>query len=248
MRRLFISDEEVRGDRLLLGGTRLHYLCNVLRMGPGDSFIAVRANATQQLATLIGVGDKELTASLSAPEPVNTEPRVELTLFQAIIKGKAMTLAIQKCVELGVTAIAPLFTERTVVRIKDADRTKKQRRWQQIAEEAARQSERVRVPEVLAAVDFEQALFSLNAGPALLFAERHVAASSMSVGEALAGHKDAERVAVFVGPEGGFNNHEIDLAAEHGLTPITLGPRVLRAETAAIVACALVLYELGDMQ
>ncbi len=248
MKRLFVSDDEVHGDRLLLGGSRLHYLRNVLRAKPGDRFMVVRENGEQQLATIRQVTAEVVSATLAAPQPLDTEPPIRITLFQAVIKHKPMSLLIQKCVELGVSAIVPLVTERTVVRLGPSRRAAKQQRWQQVATEAARQSERAHVPPVSEPVEFSQAASSWKAGPGLLFAEREVPAGRLTVAEALKDHRTCRQVAVFVGPEGGLTDSEIELALRHGLAPVTLGPRILRAETAAIVGCALVLYELGCMQ
>lgn len=248
MRRVFVGDGEVSGDRLILTDGRAHHLRTVLRMVAGDTFTAVTPGGGQRLATIEEVGPHELVASLGAPEPSGAEPSLPVHLYQAVLKSDAMSLVVRQAVELGVAAITPMLTRRSVVRLDDDAREPKQRRWQQIAEGAARQSERGAVPEVHLPCDFGPALASRKPGPGLILAERGAEGACLSVAEALGQRAELASCALFVGPEGGFTDDELRLALERGLVPVTLGPRILRAETAAIVACALVMSELGQLE
>jgi 16S rRNA (uracil1498-N3)-methyltransferase len=243
-----VSEDEVHGDRILLAGPRAHHLRDVLRIREGEEFLALFPDGLARRALVTHADASGVAADLGPPgEPATGEPDATLHLFQAMLKGDQMSLVIQKAVELGVASITPVATARTVVQVKPAEREAKTRRWQAIARQAAEQSERGRVPLLHEPMPLSEAMAAGQGGQRLLCAERTVAGGRLSVGAALARGDRAAMLSIFVGPEGGFTDAEIGTALAQGLIPVSLGPRVLRAETAAIVACALVMYELGQM-
>ncbi len=157
-----------------------------------------------------------------------------------------MELIIQKSTELGVSLVVPVICERTVVKLDERKAGDRLARWQKVAEEAAKQSRRTYIPEVTMPVTLKTALSQLTAGVlAILPWEEEPAAG---IGQVLrSGRGNSRDVAVFIGPEGGFSGEEVSLAISKGVSVVSLGPRIMRTETAGIAAVALVLYELGDL-
>ena len=168
------------------------------------------------------------------------EPRTKIVVFQGLLKGSKFEYVLQKCTEVGVVAFVPVLTARAVVSGEGAgDRAE---RWARIIQEAAEQARRGRLPRLHPVVDFKTAV-KQAAGLTLLPWEGE---ESRGLRAVLAGRK-VFAINLFVGPEGGFRDDEVALAVEHGAIPVSLGPRILRAETAALVASSAILYELGDL-
>mgnify|MGYP003304925140 FL=1 len=170
-----------------------------------------------------------------------TEPKTKITLYQGLPKADKMELIIQKCVELGVDRIVAVSTERAIVKL-DKKETKKLERWQKIAEAAAKQSGRGKIPEIGQQVlKFKEAVAEAKElDGAIIPYEREQETGIRQFVQNFKG----ESVGVFIGPEGGFADEEIALAQENGITPITLGKRILRTETAGMTTTAILLYEL----
>jgi 16S rRNA (uracil1498-N3)-methyltransferase len=173
-----------------------------------------------------------------------SEPNIYVTLFQGIPKSDKMDLIVQKCVELGVSKIVPVITERTVVKIDNQkDAIKKTDRWQKIILEAAKQCNRGIVPKIELPVSFEVALkTAAEAELALIPYEKE---ADNGLRRYL--KQGTKRISVIIGPEGGFTENEIKKAEGLGIMPITLGPRILRTETAGITMLSILMYELGDV-
>ena len=170
-----------------------------------------------------------------------TEPKTKITLYQGLPKADKMELIIQKCVELGIDRIVAVSTERAIVKL-DKKETKKLERWQKIAEAAAKQSGRGKIPEIGQQVlKFKEAVAEAKElDGAIIPYEREQETGIRQFVQNFKG----ESVGVFIGPEGGFADEEIALAQENGITPITLGKRILRTETAGMTTTAILLYEL----
>jgi 16S rRNA (uracil1498-N3)-methyltransferase len=237
MPRLFVPPERLRGERVVLEGEPHRHLAKVLRLRAGDRVVLFDGQATEIDATVAAVGARTIELTLGARRSVRL-PDVSLTLLQAVPRGDRMDLIVQKTTELGVSAIVPVLAGRSVAR-PPAGRA---RRWQTIAEEAARQSGRADVPAVHEPLPLADAL-GLGEGARLLLWEEE---RGRSLRAALA---DApRRVVLLVGPEGGWGQEEVAAARERGFVPVGLGPRVLRVETAAIVAVALVQAAAGGLE
>jgi 16S rRNA (uracil1498-N3)-methyltransferase len=174
---------------------------------------------------------------------------VELTLYQGLPRGKRFPLVIQKATELGVARIVAITTARSQVRLEPRGVPAKLQRWRRIAEEAAEQCLRPAAPELIMAGSWADALDHWRAAglPGLLLDEALAGAKGRAVGEVLERLGRPLSLAAFVGPEGGFAPEEARSGREAGLTPVALGPRVLRTETAALVVCTLVMYALGEL-
>ncbi len=239
MPRIFLPEAAAAG-KLTIRDEKARYLSAVLRCKTGDMLTITVTDGVSYRARILSVSKKGVEIEVLDQVVFNTESPFQITLLQGLLKGEKMDLVVQKTTELGIGTIIPVITSRSQVRD-----TKKTLRWRKIAEEASRQSGRTSITEIIDSVRFE-ALFTLHANRlknGIIFWEE----GGENLSDLLAGYSGAGRAALFTGPEGGFTAGEISIAAEHGFTVATLGPRVLRAETAAITAVSVVQFELGDL-
>ena len=250
MTRIFIDENLQDTEAFAVTGDTAHYLGRVLRMQPGDCFIAVDATGREFQVRVAQCGDDSLTVSIEAEARVEREAPVELDLYAAVLKGRRFDLVVQKCSELGAARIIPVITRRAIARPGTDRATNKAQRWQKIAEEACRQCGRVRIPEISIPLPWDRALTTWQASgaPGIIPCEALAGSREHSLRAALNDLKQTPRLAAFIGPEGGFAPEETDHATAAGLRPVSLGPRILRAETAAITVCAIALYELEGPQ
>lgn len=214
----------------------------VLRMKPDDEIIVLDNSGVEWQVRLTGVDKQGVTGQIIDRRPAPGEPAVELTLYQATLKGQKFEWVLQKGTELGVGRFAPVICRRSVVD-NGVALTKKYSRWRRIIQEAAEQSGRGKLPELAPPLSFAEALRQANLQYGLGLMPWTGAETSLKA--VLAGKK-AGRIAVFIGPEGGFTGTEAGRAQESGVQPVTLGPRILRAETAGLAVCAAIFYELGE--
>ncbi len=251
MQRFFMSPESLAGSSVIVTGEQAHQMRRVLRLRPGDPVIFLDGAGHGCDATLESYGRDEARFTISRRWDAEGEPGVHITLYQAVLKGERFAWALQKGTEVGVSRFVPLVCERNVV--EDLAAIEKRRdRWERIIREAAEQSRRARLPELLPAQLFRSAVKRAgqpedDATPARLIAWEEEQAVSLR--QALAGCNlsPGSHIEIFVGPEGGFTDDEIDSARQSGIRSFSLGPRILRAETAGSVAAALILYEAGDI-
>lgn len=213
---------------------------DVLRLGPGDHVIVLDDSGWEYHVQLDRIDRYSATGTVLSKKLAGGEPRTKIVVFQGLLKGSKFEYVLQKCTEVGVVAFVPVVTARAIVPGESvADRHD---RWARIIQEAAEQARRGRLPRLHPVVDFKTAL-KQAAGLTLLPWEGEESRGLRSV---LAGRK-VFAVNLFIGPEGGFREDEVALAIEHGAIPVSLGPRILRAETAGVVAASAILYELGDL-
>jgi 16S rRNA (uracil1498-N3)-methyltransferase len=235
--RIFCTQVLRSGSDVVLEGQSAHYLGKVLRLPAGASLVLFNGDGHEYAATITAVDKKTCTLQVGAATSPATESQLHTVLGLGISRGERMDYAIQKSTELGVSVIAPLFTEHCEVRLNEERREKRQEHWQQIAISACEQSGRVRVPEVLA----PQALAAwVNSKPAelcLLFDHEQAAV--------LTGPRPAGGVALLIGPEGGLSSAEIGMAVAAGFSGVALGKRVLRTETAPVAALSVLQYLWG---
>jgi 16S rRNA (uracil1498-N3)-methyltransferase len=238
MPRLFVPPERLTGDRVELDGEPYRHLARVLRVPVGADLVLFDGQGVEIEARVAAVNARTVTLVLGArrrqPPPV-----VAITLLQAVPRGDRMDLLVQKTTELGVARIVPVLAERSVARPPAA----RARRWQTIAAEAARQSGRADVPEVLAPLALPEALpIAASCATRLaLWEEEHTRPLRQALPAA------TPTVAVLIGPEGGLAAAEVERARAAGFVTVGLGPRILRVETAAIVAVALVQAAAGGL-
>ncbi len=238
---LFVPAEQLAGERLALAGDSYRHLIKVLRLKVGDEVLLFDGQGTQIEARLLAVGARTAELALGRRNTVGRPPRAPITLLQVVPRGERMDFIVQKTTELGVSCLVPVVSERSVVK-PPAER---RRRWEKIAQEAARQCGRADVPEVAEPVHFAAAIARPGLGDAARFVlwegERE-----LSLRRALTGSERA--FALLVGPEGGLSPDEVRAAVAYGFATAGLGPRILRVETAAIAALTLVQAAAGGLE
>jgi 16S rRNA (uracil1498-N3)-methyltransferase len=247
MHRFFVPREWVDGRKVILSDPVAHQIHNVLRMRPGDHIMVLDNSGWAREVELQEVDSKRVVGETVRRTLVQEEPRTKITLYQGMLKHRRFEFALQKGTELGVVEFVPLISDRTIIAdLGDVDR--RLGRWERIVQEAAEQAGRGRLPGLQPAMLFSRACERARqqGGLALIPWEE---ASGLSLRSVLSRQeKRPFTVSLFIGPEGGFASQEIALAQQYDVQPITLGPRILRAETAGLVATAIILYELGDLE
>jgi len=242
MHRFFIPPEWIDQERVVIKGELVHQLRDVLRLRGGDH-IAVLDNTGWEYEVAVARVTRAHVAGVICEKRSVAEPGTRITLYQALLKGSKFEFILQKCTELGVSGFVPVLCERCVV---GHPRGGKAGRWQRIIAEAAEQSGRGKLPGLEPAVPFPQACRAA-AGVSLLAWEGKGASGLRPVLRSEISAKSPLEVNLFIGPEGGFSPSEAEFAQGCGILPITLGSRVLRAETAGLVAATAILYECGDL-
>ena len=249
MPRFYISPEFWDPNNLILCEAESHHCLNVLRLKEGDKITAFNGQGGE-VHTKIETANKG-QVRLKGSNPVQSiKPKTQIVLGQAIPKGKNMDLIIEKATELGVSKIHPIISDRSIVRISSNEITKKQEKWQRVAIEACKQSGQNWLPEIKKPKKTEE-LFQQNQPEydLLLIASLQKGSKSLKeiLSEYLIAHDQNEpsSALMLIGPEGDFTPSEINLAMNFGCFPMTLGPIVLRSETAALYSLSILSYELS---
>ena len=241
MNRFFLPASAWTDASPSLDAAESHHAVDVLRLAVHDRLTVFDGQGGEATAQIISLSGK--TVRLGPLQKSQTPPLVcSLTLAQAVPKGKNMDLIIQKAVELGAARIVPLLSDRTVVRLDPAEAAKKQARWREIALEACKQCGQNRLPEIARPVDPKTFLESGDRSDLMLIASLQPDARPIKSVLAEAGRPSS--ACVLVGPEGDFTPAEVALAKSHGCQPVTLGPIILRTETAALYCLSVLGHEL----
>jgi 16S rRNA (uracil1498-N3)-methyltransferase len=246
MHRFFVKSENIFKDGITIEGEDVQHISRVLRLKEGDKVILCDQKGTDYNVSIEYITKNSIRTAIIDKSPSKGEPSIEVVLYQGIPKSTKMDLIIQKCTEMGITRIVPVFTARTIVRLEsEKDEAKKVARWSKIAEEAAKQSARGIVPQVDMPMNLEQALKDSKGLDVVLIPYEWEA--EMSVKAALHG-RTPKAVGFFVGPEGGFDTFEIDMAKQNNVVPVTLGNRIMRTETAGFAMLTCIMYEYEQMK
>ena len=242
MPRYFIKPEDMHGETVFIRDEDAKHLGGVLRAKEGDIVEACDGRGMDYSCVIKEVGKTEILMDIESARPTESEPKTKITLFQGLPKADKMELIIQKCVEIGVWRIVPVAAERSVVRLEGKDAGKKLERWRKISLSAAKQSGRGIIPEIGEIVSFKEAvkMAACFDGAAIPYEKEE----KNGIKE-YANSFDGSSLGLFIGPEGGFDDREIEFAVKNNISPVTLGKRILRTETAAMVSAAILLYELG---
>lgn len=246
MTRVFIDQELGLDESVIITGEDAHYLLRVVRVQPGEGLTVVDTVGRAYEVVVAACTPLQVEARVVAALETGADPALQLSLYAAILKGKHFDWVLQKGTELGVSRFVPIVTERTIARPPKDRIEDRLERWRKIVSEACRQCGRSRPPEVTAPLDWSQAVADWHSRgePGLLPYEALAGEGTADLKPMLRGLSHPGRVSVFVGPEGGFSLREVETARAEGLTCVSLGPRILRAETASMYAAAVVLYEL----
>lgn len=247
MARFFVGlkDIDIKNNNIVLIGENFHHLKNVLRLKVGDSIVVCDGNQNDFISIIQSINKENVKLNIIKSEINNREPNLDLVLYQSVPKSDKMDFIVQKAVELGVKRIVPFISERTIVKLKtNKDAEKKVDRWQKIATEAAKQSQRGIIPYIDQIVPLKTALLdSLNSDISILPYEKNNTGNFRSIFT----KSEYKSISVLIGPEGGFELNEIQSASDIGIKIISLGPRILRTETAGVVCSAILLNNFGDI-
>lgn len=241
MYRFFVPEENVREKEILITGDDVNHIRNVLRMTQGEKVVVSCGQGTDYYCIINDICEENIRLDIEEEKPAVTELPVRITLFQALPKKDKMELVIQKAIELGAAEIVPVESRRCVVKLDEKKEAKKLLRWRTIAEAAAKQSGRGRIPEIREVMSFSQALSYAETMDTVMIPYELCEDMTASVA-AMKNAAKGKSIAVFIGPEGGFERSEVELAMEHGAVPISLGKRILRTETAGLTALSVLMF------
>ncbi|MDL2236128.1 16S rRNA (uracil(1498)-N(3))-methyltransferase [Christensenellaceae bacterium OttesenSCG-928-L17] len=237
MERFFVQPAQIQENEAWITGDDVAHITRVLRCRVNDMLVLVDGAGMEYTARIVEISKQSVRLALVEQRACEGETACRVTLYQALPKAGKMETIVQKCVELGVFAIQPVQSERCVVRPDDFE--KKRVRYQRVAHEAAKQSRRGIVPELLPLQPLAECAFSAYDTALIAYEEE----SERMLKDALRGGK-FQNIALIVGPEGGFTQEEVANVARRGAVPVSLGKRILRTETAGMAMLAMTLYEL----
>ena len=243
MLHIFVDPAQMQGDLLRVTGTDVNHIKNVLRLGPGDE-ISVRTGQDEREYRygIESFENDEVLCRLRFVKESDVELPVKVYLFQGLPKADKMDLIVQKAVELGAAEIIPVQMRRSIVKLDGAKKVKKTQRWQTIAEAAAKQSRRAVIPVVREPMTMEEAVRYAAQNTETRLLPYELQEEDGSTRELIEGIAGGSSVSIFIGPEGGFEPGEVEMAREAGIMPISLGKRILRTETAALVVLSWLIY------
>lgn len=246
MRYFFVKSPVQVGAENVITGSDAKHIKNVLRMKAGDKIWLFDGKGFEYEARITDVSSKSVGVSIIDAFPSDSESPVSITVAQAFLKERKMDGLVRQITELGITRWIPFFSERSVSRPDEKRLQTRLTRWKKIAKESLKQCRRGRVPEIAETVSFESVLdLSLASDIKIIFWENEPEAIPFPVMQPAA--KKNKRIFLIIGPEGGFAGPEVAAAGRFGFYSATLGPRILKAETATVAACTLVQFLYGDL-
>lgn len=244
MYQFFVEPHQISDRTVRIEGHDVNHIKNVLRMKVGEELsVSNGVDGKEYRCGIVSLDEECITCELRFVKEDGVELPSEVYLFQGLPKADKMELIIQKAVELGVHAVVPVATKRCVVKLDDKKAKSKIARWQGISEAAAKQSKRRIVPEVKEVMSFKEALNFVKDFEVKLI-PYELAEDMSKTKEIISALQPGQRIAVFIGPEGGFEEAEVQAAMTIGVEPITLGKRILRTETAGFTVLSWIMYQL----
>jgi 16S rRNA (uracil1498-N3)-methyltransferase len=243
--RFFIDSSHVNENRAVISGSDAIHIVKVLRLKAGD-VVRVICGGVSHIARIDKASPDAVECLLLKDEAGRWMGRVKVTLAQALPKGKCMDQIVRKSTELGVARVVPLETERCVSRLNGDKAEQRLQRWRKIAAEAAKQCSRMTIPEIKPLQTLPEFLLNGTArGLKLMLYEEE---KRVGLRHILSGDKKADTVNLLVGAEGGFSPEEVENARRSGYTTVSMGPRILRTDTASLALLSVVMYELEEME
>jgi len=238
MHRFFIPPERIDKGNVSITGGQAHQMREVLRLKSGDRVVVLDNSGMEYQVELRDITRERVYGKVIEQGLCQNEPEIKITLYQTLLKHDKFELVLQKCTEVGVSRFVPIICERCVVDVPSQSRFD---RWRKILTEAAEQSKRGKTPDLDQAIDLKQACEEVD-GLSLMPWEQEAGDGIKST---IKKFVDEKHVNIFIGPEGGFTPDEVEFARGKGIIPITLGKRILRAETAGVVTTSILMYEFG---
>lgn len=243
MNQFFVEESQIQGSEIIIEGTDVNHIKNVLRMKTGEEVMISNGTDKHYICSIVTISEERVVTKIVDIDTNSTELPVKLYLFQGLPKADKMELIIQKSVELGVYEIIPVAMRRCVVKLDAKKEKSKLARWQGIAESAAKQSKRMVIPNISSVMNFKEAVayaksLDYNIIP---YEFANGMEKSKQIIKSLGQYKS---VGIFIGPEGGFEEAEIAYAKENNMQIISLGKRILRTETAGLTALSIIMFEL----
>ena len=245
MYHFFVEPDQIEEERITILGEDVNHIGNVLRMKPGEKVLISAEGEMDRLCGIEEIRRDEVICRILEVRKENNELPARIHLYQGLPKSDKMELIIQKAVELGAYRIVPVSTKNTVVKLDAKKAESKVKRWNAIALAAAKQSKRSVIPEVAPVISFGQALEEVK-GFDLKLIPYENADGMAKTRELLGKAAPGQDIAVFIGPEGGFDPGEIEKAQDAGTEPVTLGKRILRTETAGLCILSALMMQLDD--
>lgn len=250
--RFFVHPDWIQRGRVTFSEAVAHQIRNVLRLRPGDRITVLDNSGWEYDVELEKVEQGEAIGRIRHKKLAGGEPRTKITLYQGVLKGRNLEWVLQKGTELGIAQFVPVICDRCILSSLDDISPAKITRWQRIILEAAEQAGRGRLPQLRPPTLFSQACTqSKEAELSILLWEgerttsfRHLLENNAEI----TGQRRPFSISLHVGPEGGYTEEEVALAKRYGMHTLSLGPRILRAETAGLVAAAILFYALGDLE
>jgi len=243
MQRFFVEPDQVKDKEIWIIGADVNHIKNVLRMKPGEALRISNQSDREYICCIREISNEKIIAKIQSVQNTQIELPSDIYLFQGMPKSDKMELIIQKAVELGIHEIIPVVTQRTVVKLDRKKEEYKRKRWQSIAEGAAKQSGRMYIPEVTPVKTFKEALkYSKKITRKIIPYE--LADQMEDTKDFLRQIRPGESIGVFIGPEGGFSPEEISQAINYQIRPVTLGKRILRTETAGLAVLSVLMFAL----
>lgn len=245
MHHFFVESGQIGEKEIRITGSDVNHIRRVLRISPGEQISVSDCDSVTYRCEVSRIEDSCVTAKILWSQPADTELPCRIVLYQGLPKGDKMDLIIQKAVELGASEIVPVATRRSVVKLDAKKAEAKQRRWNLIAENAAKQAKRTVIPMVRTVTGFDEAV-RLASDTDRKFIPYELARGMEATREAFHAIRPGDSVALFIGPEGGFDEQEVALAEKAGFLPVTLGKRILRTETAGMAILSILMFQLED--
>lgn len=246
MSTFYIKNNQIKADIIEIIGDDYNHIKNVLRCKIGEKLDVCDEMSTRYKTQIEDFTDKTVVCKIQAIEENTTEPNIDVTLYQGLPKSDKLELIIQKTTEMGVNHIYPTLMARSIVKLDEKNIEKKKERWNKICLEASKQSGRQKVPNVYKAINFKNIIENISKYDIVLLPYENEKSVTLkkAISEIKSNNIDVKSIAIIIGPEGGFSEEEVNtLSSYKNVYTVSLGPRILRTETAGVATIAMLMYE-----